>query len=685
MTLLLNDDLQKIKGIGPKKAAALNECGFYKVIDLFRCYPAEYQDRTSFSKVSEVKDGDEALFKLKLEKISLFRVKKGLTIINAVFSDETDSISAKWFNKTYLTKQLKPFNSYWLYGSIKALKNSLYIANPEIEPANSANFSLKKELTPVYSSNIKLKEAKISPLGFRNLIKTIIDTVNWKASIPSFFKDTSYEAIFSALRLIHRPSSAEDVKKAKKTLAFFDQLLFQIGVLKRREALTGELSFPVSISPPIIQPDYPLPFKLTNAQQRVFSEIVYNISQDSSKPPMNRLLQGDVSSGKTLVAFLSMLETSKQIHLGSQCVFMAPTELLALQHLKSFEKFFPQFISEAAILTGSQKTAERSEALERIANGSAKFVFGTHALFQEAVTFKKLVYCIIDEQQRFGVNHRRMLFNKGDNPHQLLMSATPIPRTLSLTIFGDMDVSVIDEMPPGRIPIKTTIKSNIRHALPLIRTILEKNQQIYVVCPLIEFSDKSHRISVEEAEMIFDDLLPEANTAVLTSRQDSEETEQIMQAFTTKEIDIIIATTVIEVGIDNPNATLMVVLNADSFGLSQLHQLRGRVGRAGLESFCVFISDKDSERLNILESTSDGFELAMEDLKLRGAGDIVGTRQSGLSHPCFSHKIPLKMIELARNRAYEILTAETEEISDWFFQRMKASFGDKYKTFMEGG
>lgn len=402
---------------------------------------------------------------------------------------------------------------------------------------------------------------------------------------------------------------------------------------------------------------------------------------------MNRLVQGDVGSGKTLVAFLAMLKFIFVLRPGAQCAFMAPTEILANQHLIAFKKFFPQFASKAVILTGSLKTKERRLINDLIETGAALVVFGTHALFQEQLKFNELGLCIIDEQQRFGVNHRRMLFNKGSDPHQLLLSATPIPRTLSLTIFGDMDTSIIDEMPPGRQPVKTYTAKSFDEVAPKVGEVLENGGQVYVVCPLIEASDERDWTSVEESAQRIAGHFPDKNIACLTGQQSWEEKDLIMHSFKSGEIDIVIATTVVEVGVDNPNATLIVIENADCFGLSQLHQLRGRVGRGSKQSECILISRQksESERLKILVSTNDGFELSTEDLKMRGPGDLIGTRQSGLSHPCFSHKIPLKLIENARKRAFEILTKESGTIKNWFCAQMIKSFGGSYTTFMEGG
>ena len=692
--ILLDDPVSSLSGVGPKKSEALNKAGCQSVFDILRFYPTRYQDRRKTTPVSMVENGRMFLLRVKLESIKSYFARRGLTVINAVFFDNSGKITAKWFNRTYLTKQLLPNFEYWVFGNVTKSGSQLIVSNPEVEKIEETNGQRADVLTPIYPSNVRLSEAHISPLALRKLIAGILDNIDWENSLPGSLRGSAFQKILLAIEEIHRPKSDESLQKAKYTLAFFDQVLFQIGVLKRRELLTGFLTLPDSTKPPSFKSPYPLPFKLTNGQLDALSEIVSdlknNVEEGESgkiQPPMNRLVQGDVGSGKTLVAFLSMLYFSNELTPGYQCAFMAPTEILARQHLANFQKFFPQFADKAIIVTGSQKASEKRLVNDLIATGSALFVFGTHALFQEKITFKELGFCIIDEQQRFGVNHRRLLFNKGSNPNQLLLSATPIPRTLSLTIFGDMDTSIINEMPPGRSPVETTIEKSFKATIPIIKKELEAGHQVYIVCPLIELSEERDWVSVEEAADRVEDLLPDVSYATLTGVQTWEEKEMIMQSFKDRNLQILIATTVVEVGVDNPNATLMIIENADCFGLSQLHQLRGRVGRGSAKSSCILIShnDESSERLKVLASTNDGFELSMEDLKLRGPGDLVGTRQSGLGHPCFSHRIPQKLIENARKRAFEILTIEPTEVRDWFNTQMIHSFGESYKTFMEGG
>ncbi|GAB4276564.1 MAG: ATP-dependent DNA helicase RecG [Candidatus Rifleibacteriota bacterium] len=686
----LDSPVGDLSGIGPRKAEALKNAGINKVIDLLRISPARYQDRTRivpFSATNPNGSPPKGVFRAKLEKIKAFHARRGLAIIDAEFSDPSGKMPARWFNKTYLTRQLIVGNEYWLFGPAIIKDGKTILSNPEIEPCNSGSDNVELSLTPVYPARSSLSAAKISPLMLRKLIAKALANIDWESSFPAMDPDSPFPAIADALKNVHRPNSENQAKKAEFTLAFFDQVLFQMGVLKRREAVTGYLTLPDQKTFTEFEPDYPLPFSLTTAQKRVLGEIVSDMTPEKGNPPMNRLLQGDVGSGKTLVAFLAMLELSEKIAPDSQCAFMAPTEVLARQHLKSFVKIFPQFADRAAILTGSQKRGERRDIESAISSGCVHFVFGTHALFQERIEFRNLQLCIIDEQQRFGVNHRRLLFRKGENPHQLLLSATPIPRTLSLTIFGDMDTSIIDELPPGRSPVKTSVTLSLAQAASSIKRAIAQGEKIYVVCPLIEESEKADWLSVEEAYEKLSSMIPEASCACLTGQQSWEEKEAIMNEFNNGDINLLIATTVIEVGVDNPDATLMVIVNADRFGLSQLHQLRGRVGRSNKTSSCILVSQhaETSDRLNILCSTNDGFEISLEDLKIRGPGDLVGTRQSGLSHPCFSHRIPQKMIENARKRGFEILTTEKPAVKDWFVKQMIASFGDSYQTFMEGG
>ncbi|MBI3037507.1 ATP-dependent DNA helicase RecG [bacterium] len=454
----------------------------------------------------------------------------------------------------------------------------------------------------------------------------------------------------------------------------------------RRESITGNFRSQYSLDVGEFEPGFSLPFVLTGEQKRTLGEILFDLSQPF---PMNRLLQGEVGSGKTLVAFLAMRHLSEGIYRGSQCAFLAPTEILARQHAQNFSRYFPEVASRVGLLTGSLSKSAKNEVLEKIRLARFSYIFGTHALFQEKVMIPGLNFCIIDEQHRFGVSQRRSLIEKGKErfPHLLLMTATPIPRSLSLTIFGDMDVSTIKELPPGRKPIKTKLAKSREEALQEMKRHLANGGQTYFICPLIENSEKNQWVSVEEALSRLTKAFPEYKVAAITGKQSSDEKNLAIDLFHSGKIQILVATTVLEVGIDNPNATVMVIENAERFGLSQLHQLRGRIGRGTVSSICILVSPsgEDCERLSVFSEINDGFLLSAEDLRFRGAGDILGTKQSGFSRQIFSQLGRLDIIEKARERALSILTNELPETREWFLDRMRESFGGDFDDFLKGG
>lgn len=675
--LKLSSDISEIKGVGPKKAAGLNSVGIKSVIDILRIVPTRYQDLRSALALDKLSGVDFGLFKAKLVDLKVNHIRKNMAIVVAQFEDHKTTTTARWFNKKYLLRQLVKGKYYYLTGPVSLFGGSYILVNPEVE-VFIENEPLPDTLTPVYSSNSRLSAASISPKSLRNIIKKLLEVIDWSASFSFNNQHQPFKKIEWAFKQLHNPVDLRSADKALKTIAFLEQVLFQIGVLERRKKLTQ--TYEESRTCRDFEVDYDIPFCLTSAQKRTVNEIASDLLLNKSLT-MNRLVQGDVGCGKTMVAFICMRLFNEA---GSgQCCFMAPTEVLAWQQYNSFCRFFPEQKNNAAILTGKHKQNLK------VNNNSiiSAYVFGTHALFQDSVRFENLGFCIIDEQQRFGVAHRKCLVNKGYNAHQLLLSATPIPRTLSLTIFGDMDTSIIDELPPGRKPIKTRIVSCLEQVADDVIKTVKKTNQVYIVCPLIEDSLKIDKASVMATASKVEGLFPDLKYEIITGKTDWKEKQAVMQRFKAKKTDIIISTTVIEVGVDNPNATMMIIENAEQFGLSQLHQLRGRVGRGSDSSECVLISPSQSEceRLQILQKTTDGFELAIEDLKMRGPGDLLGTRQSGLSHPCFSHSIGTEMIQKSRKRALEILTKTDKTVRDWFVVQMKLSFGDAFESFMEGG
>lgn len=693
--LTLSTPLGLLRGIGPKRGEALRAAGLHTIADLLRLQPRRYEDRTRLLRLTDLvpERRPQGPFRAVLKSVRGSRPRAGLSIVWAEFDDGSRAVRARWFNQPYLVKSLVPGASYFLYGVAVEMKGEPVLDNPEHEREEAAEAPpVQGALTPVYASGRAFSEAKLSPRLIRQLIARVLTGIDWAASFPDLDEHGPFPRLRRALIDAHWPRTPAIAEQARYTNAFFDQVLFQMGVWERRRRVTGRLGPDprTEKAVPAAEPGYPLPFPLTGDQRLVLGRLLEGLKPDPGNSiPLNILLQGDVGSGKTLVAFLAMRHHAERHEPGAACAFMAPTEILARQHLERFGAFFPDAASEAGLLTGGLRPADRKALLERLSAGRIRYLFGTHALFQDAVEVPGLSFCVIDEQQRFGVEHRRALTAKAGarTPHLLLMSATPIPRTLSLTIYGDLDVSVIREMPPGRKPVVTRLLTDRSEALPAIRDAVSRREQVYYVCPLIETSKKLSAVSVREALSHLQEALPEAAISAVTGDLASDRRQAAMEAFHAGRTDVLVATTVIEVGVDAPRATLMVVENAERFGLSQLHQLRGRVGRGERPSSCLLISSdgEANERLRLVAETTDGFELAAEDLRLRGPGDLAGTRQSGVAHPAFSHRMTPELIEKARGRALELLTTEPPATRDWFVDRMRESFGDRLETFLEGG
>jgi ATP-dependent DNA helicase RecG len=658
------------------------------VLDLLRLFPKRHENRLAVQKCAAVRREAvwQGVFRGALKTLKVARLGGRKCIIWATFADDSGSLRARWYNQPWLQQSLVEGQEYFLFGLAGLLKDEVILENPEIETVVS-DFTPPQPnaLTPVYGVGKALREANVSPRLLRKLIVQALADIDWKQSFPTLDPDQPFAKLKRALYDLHWPVNPADGQRARETMAFFDHVLFQLGVLRRREALTGVLTLPeTAVASTEVLP--PSPFPLTTDQKTVCREILADLRGER---PMNRLLQGDVGSGKTIAAFLAMTEFCVHQVPGAQSVFMAPTDVLAQQQYRSFGRFFPHLASRAILLTGSTKGAERNKALALLASGEAVFVFGTHSLFQESVTFSRLGFCVVDEQHKFGVEQRRALVRKGSGktPHLLMISATPIPRSLSLTIFGDMDVSIVKTMPPGRLPIQTHLAQTWEKVIEPLAAAFSQHRQAYYICPLVDASTKTAWASVTSAMERIVQRLPEARVERLTGRDTPERTAEIMAAFGAGAIDLLVATTVVEVGIDNPNAVVLVVENADRFGLSQLHQLRGRIGRGSAASHCYLISDQASEceRLRILLEHLDGFAIAQEDLRLRGPGDLVGTRQSGLLHPAFANLARLDLVEKARKRAGELLTENPGAHGAWFLERMRESFGQSFETFMEGG
>ena len=614
----------ELKNVGPKRAALYQKLGIETVSDLLTFYPRSYQDFTSPKMAAECRDGEPAVIEGKiLRKLPPAYIRRGMVLYKLTVTDGMQNFTVTIFNNEYAYYGVHLGETYIFAGKWNRLGNAGNLAmQTYLSPGEAATLRPVYPLTEGLSSRmVQLNVQDAIARALPGLPDPIPDSVRAEYGLIGFRE---------AVQEIHFPESREQMETARDRLAFEELLRLTLALkfLKGR----GREKTRVRVQRPDLKPFVKsLPFPLTGAQKRVIAEIL----RDMASPyPMNRLLQGDVGSGKTLVA---AAVSYAAIQKGYQAALMAPTEILAAQHEKTLRKFLEPMGVKVGLLTGSltpkQKTAMR-EAIER---GEIQMVAGTHALVQEATAFHRLGLVITDEQHRFGVHQRQMLGEKGDHPHVLVMSATPIPRTLALIVYGDLDISVIDELPAGRQPIETfSVHSDKRErALLYIRAHLDRGEQGYIVCPLI---DKSDAVSAAAATAYRDELAEGIfkgyTVGLLHGRMKPDEKEAVMADFAAGKVQLLVATTVVEVGVDVPNATIILIENAERFGLSQLHQLRGRVGRGDKKSTCILLSDNDGEdnkrRLKVMKETCDGFVIAKEDLKLRGAGDFFGYRQHGM-------------------------------------------------------
>ena len=614
----------ELKNVGPKRAALYQKLGIETVSDLLTFYPRSYQDFTSPKMAAECRDGEPAVIEGKiLRKLPPAYIRRGMVLYKLTVTDGMQNFTVTIFNNEYAYYGVHLGETYIFAGKWNRLGNAGNLAMQNyLSPGEAATLRPVYPLTEGLSS--KMVQTNVQDAIQRalpGLPDPIPDSVRAEYGLIGFRQ---------AVQEIHFPESREQMETARDRLAFEELLRLTLALkfLKGR----GREKTRVRVQRPDLKPFVKsLPFPLTGAQKRVIAEIL----RDMASPyPMNRLLQGDVGSGKTLVA---AAVSYAAIQKGYQAALMAPTEILAAQHEKTLRKFLEPMGVKVGLLTGSLSPKQKTAMREAIERGEIQMVAGTHALVQEATAFHRLGLVITDEQHRFGVHQRQMLGEKGDHPHVLVMSATPIPRTLALIVYGDLDISVIDELPAGRQPIETfSVHSDKRErALLYIRAHLDRGEQGYIVCPLI---DKSDAVSAAAATAYRDELAEGIfkgyTVGLLHGRMKPDEKEAVMADFAAGKVQLLVATTVVEVGVDVPNATIILIENAERFGLSQLHQLRGRVGRGDKKSTCILLSDNDGEdnkrRLKVMKETCDGFVIAKEDLKLRGAGDFFGYRQHGM-------------------------------------------------------
>ncbi len=625
--MVLTDPVTALRGVGASRAAQLEKLGIVTLEDLIHYYPRDYEDRTNMLPLSALTPDTPACFRAMI--VSAPRtsyVRKGLTYTKCSISDDTTRLRVTWFNQPWMSQNLSAGQWYYFYGTLTGDDRKYEILNPVVEQIDTPPTQTRC-IIPIYSLTKGLTSKML-----QNLIFAAMEGCRAELSdlLPqSLMEQEQLIPLTDALQEVHHPTTAQALKAARERLIFEEFYLYSLGLGLMKARRSNESHYPCT--KPVPQTFYDgLKFTLTGAQSRALNEI----SQDlTSGQPMNRLVQGDVGSGKTMVALGAMLQAVENSY---QAVLMAPTELLAAQHYQTISDFLAPLNISCALLTGSTPTAQRRRTLDYIAVGSAKIIIGTHALFSDTVDFYNLGLVVIDEQHRFGVRQRAALAAKGSAPHMLVLSATPIPRTLALILYGDLDVSVIDELPPGRESVETfLVSSGYRARLNgFIRRQVDAGHQVYVVCPAVEENQETGLTSAESMFSTLSATFPDLHVGLVHGKLRSEAKEYAMAAFLRHEIDILVATTVIEVGVDVKNATLMVIENADRFGLSQLHQLRGRVGRGGGKSYCVLVSDNRNadtrKRLKALCATNDGFEISQQDLDLRGPGDFFGSRQSGL-------------------------------------------------------
>lgn len=649
----LDTPLANIKGVGTKTAESLAKANLHTVSDLIEFFPRDYQDYSKTSSIGTIKPGKVTL-RVRIEHLATRRVRRGMHITEATLADDTGKVAAVWFNQPYRADQLRKEKGEWLISGQFGLNGRKYqITNPSVEKSDGTHVNAGR-IVPVYRAVAGLKSHVV-----RKILTELRPAIVMLDEILPNDIVRSHKLISraDALTYLHFPENDDQIESARKRLGFEELFsLVLAGQLNKREntKLTGwQIPFDQSHARDFVAH---LPFQLTDAQRSA----IWQISQDfEQEHPMNRLLQGDVGSGKTVVAGMSASLASLQ---GYQAAIMAPTEILATQHAETLTKLLQPFNITVGLLVGSVKPAAKKQLYQRIADGDVQVVVGTHALIQDKVKFKKLGFVVIDEQHRFGVAQRQKLLEKSEYlPHLLSMTATPIPRSLALTVYGELDVSILGEMPRGRQPIKTSIVSpNSRATMyESVEAEILAGRQVYVVCPLIDDNPESEKRSVEaEYTKLQKTIFKSRRIGLLHGQLAADEKQEIMTQFSSGKIDILVSTTVIEVGVDVPNATVMIIENADQFGLAQAHQLRGRVGRGAHQSYCFLVSSdslKPTRRLRELEKSNDGFYLAEVDLKLRGPGEIYGRAQHGQLNLQMASLSDTKSIALVQRAADQFL------------------------------
>ncbi len=652
-----NTNIQYLKGVGEKRAKILNKLGIFTVGDLLRFYPRDYMDWSRISAIASAPFDENCCVRAIVNhKPRGAKIRKGMTIYKTVATDGESLMNITIFNNKYAAESLEAGEEYLFYGKVGGNFHRREMNSPLIAPVENGI-----RIRPIYHQS-----AGINSKAIEKLVRQAYDVRNdyFTDCIPQSLRDKlCLMEINKAVYELHFPTNEDTVSEARRRLIFEEIFIFQLGLMKLKG--NRKESTPVSITEDFTEKfTKSLPFTLTGAQMRAVRE---SIAQMTSNFTMNRLLQGDVGSGKTAVAAALIYTVIKN---GYQSAFMAPTEILAQQHYKTCLKFFENTDIRIALLTGSVTAAKKREIKAQLKSGEINLIVGTHALIQNDVEFENLGLVITDEQHRFGVKHRGALSGKGDRPHTLVMSATPIPRTLALMLYGDLDVSILDELPPGRQPIETyAIDTAKRHrAFNYVKKHLDEGRQGYIVCPLVEEGETDLAAAQEYSENIARGFFSGYTVGLLHGKMKPKDKEEVMAKFVSGETKLLVSTTVIEVGVDVPNSVIMVIENAERFGLSQLHQLRGRIGRGQHKSTCILITDAQNEsaqrRMKVMTSTTDGFKIADEDLKMRGPGDFFGSRQHGLPEMKIAMLTDTAILNEANRFARELIIDDPDFIKE---------------------
>jgi len=686
-------EIQYLKGVGPKKATVLQgQLNIYTFEDLLHYFPRKYVDRSNILKIRDIEENKEIVITGKIESIELIEHGKSRLVI--VISDGTGRLELIWFQGFRFIQQSYNFGEeVTVFGKAVKFGSKFSISHPEIEKNADPEGDEYQKIVPLYSSSEILKRIGLNSSGIQKIIKNLMESAedHWFENLPEpLVKELKMLPRKTSFQNIHFPTDFSTLNRAQNRLKFEELFFFQILLAQRRiYSQKTNLSHPFTKVGDLFNRFYHeyLPFELTNAQKKVIKEIRSDLSKTFQ---MNRLVQGDVGSGKTMVALMVMLIALDN---GFQAALMAPTEILAEQHFNSFTKYLKDLPVRIELLTGSTKAGKRRQIHQGLITGEIQIIIGTHALIEDVIQFQNLGLTVIDEQHKFGVLQRSKLWKKAQFfPHNLAMTATPIPRTLAMSLYGDIDISVINELPPGRKPITTyCFREGLRlQMFGFIRKELEKGRQVYVVYPLVEESEKLDLTAATNGYEVMCKQFSNVHVGIVHGRMKPADKELEMKRFKKNETQILVSTTVIEVGVDVPNASIMVIEHADRFGLSQLHQLRGRVGRGAEQSFCILmtgnkLSDEAQKRMNAMVQFTDGFKISEVDLELRGPGDFLGTRQSGLPDFQLANIVTDQTIlTIAREKAFQIVENDPQMSlpENQMLKKFIVAFQKQYKIIL---